>query len=898
MPTHLAAYLQQQASPGTILISAATHALVQEDVQVTPAGIVALKGQNQPLPIYAVQGLVRRHTGVPRRPAPSERPFVGRQRELALLHDRLAAAWAGQGQVVSLVGAPGTGKTRLLTEFSRSLPRDHVTWYVGQCLPYGQTMPYVPVRDILQQVFGLSEDDPTEARAAAVRRRLEAMGHVAEEDMALLLQLLDVPVAQELLARFAPEARPTRTSTLLTHLLLDEAQRQPLVVAVENVHWIDATSEAWLASLVNRLVGAAVLLLITHRPGYQPPWGAHAAVTQLALPPLRTEESQAVVQAVPGSAQLSAALCQRIVVRGAGNPFFLEELTWHAVEHGPSATPLPVPETVHAVLAARIDRLPPTATRLLRTAAAIGMEVPFPLLQAIAEQSQESLQQSLEHLQHAEFLYETRLLPDPIYTFKHALTHEVAYGSLLQGRRRALHVRVMEAIEQLYPDRLAEQVEKLAHHALRGEVWNKTLLYCRQAAERAMARSAYREAVGYFEQALNALPYLPMQHDTIAQAIDLRLALRTALFASRDFGRILTVLCEAEALAATLDDPRRLGQVCRFLSHHFYVMGMYDQAIAAAQRALVLATTTGDVVLYALANYYLGGAYKAQGDYHRAIDCHRQTVASLDGARRYERFGEILPPAVLSRARLAWCHAELGTFAEGRTLGEEGLRIAEALADPVSLLFASWGVGLLALRQGDFPRALPLLERGMGICHEVDLPIYFPPLAAALGEAYALARRVADALPLLTQAVEQSTATDMRGFQALCCLSLGAAYRLAGRLEEAHLLAERALALARAHQERSHEAYALRLLGDIAAQRDPPERARAEEAYCHARALADTLGMRPLQAHCHLGLGQLYAKVRRGRKARAGLSAALKLYRAMEMTFWLPQVEAALARTG
>jgi class 3 adenylate cyclase/tetratricopeptide (TPR) repeat protein len=897
-PTQLAARIQQRAGPGTILISAATHALVQEDVQVAPAGTLPLEGQHPPLPIYAVQRLVRRHAGVPRRPAPSERPFVGRQREMALLHDRLAAMRAGEGQVVSLVGPPGTGKTRLLTEFGRSLPGDQVTWYVGQCLAYGQTTPYLPVRNILRQVCGLSEGDLTEARTAALQKRLGEMGSAAAEDVALLLQILDVPVAPELLARLTPEAWHTRTFALLAHLLLDEAHRQPLVVAVENVHWIDATSEAWLAALVDRLAGTAVLLLMTYRPGYQPPWGAHVAVTQLALPPLHAEESQVVVQAVPGSAQLSVSLRQQIVARGAGNPFFLEELTWHAVEHGPSGTLLPVPETVHAVLAARIDRLPPAAKRLLQTAAVIGMEVSFPLLRAIAERPEESLQQSLVHLQKAEFLYETRLLPDPIYTFKHALTHEVAYGSLLQERRRALHARIMQAIENLYPDRLAEQVERLAHHALRGGVWNKTLTYCRQAGEKAMARWAYREAVGYFGQALSAFPHLLAQHDTIEQAIDLRLALRTALFASRDFGRILAGLREAEALAAALDDPHRLGQVSRFLSHHFYVTGMYDQAIAAAQRALVIATGTGDVVLHALANYYLGGAYKAQGDYRRAIDCHKQTVASLDGAQRYERFGEILPPAVLSRARLAWCHAELGMFAEGSALGEEGLRIAETLADPVSLLFASWGVGLLALRQGDLPRALPLLERAMGICHEADLPIYFPHLAAALGEAYALNGRVADALPLLTQALEQSTATEMIGFHALCSLPLGEAYLLDGHMEEAHALAARALALARAHHERGHEAYALRLLGNIAAHRDPPENVRAEDDYRHALALAEELGMRPLQAHCHLGLGKLYAKDKRGRKARAEISTALDLYQVMEMTFWLPRVEAALAQMG
>ena len=252
-------------------------------------------------------------------------------------------------------------------------------------------------------------------------------------------------------------------------------------------------------------------------------------------------------------------------------------------------------------------------------------------------------------------------------------------------------------------------------------------------------------------------------------------------------------------------------------------MGAYDQAIAAGQRALALATASGDVVLHALANHYLGGAYQAQGDYRRAIDCFGQTVASLDGARRRERFGQVFLPAVLSRAYLAWCHAELGTFAEGRALGEEGLRIAEAVDHPGSLMIASWGIGLLSLRQGDLPRALPLLERAMGICQDVDLPLYVPLGGCGLGcgvypgRAHRRRRAAAHA---------GDGADDCNGkvaLQALCRLSLGEAQLLAGRLEEAHALAERALALARAHQERGHQAYALRLLGDIAARREPPE---------------------------------------------------------------------------
>jgi tetratricopeptide (TPR) repeat protein len=271
-------------------------------------------------------------------------------------------------------------------------------------------------------------------------------------------------------------------------------------------------------------------------------------------------------------------------------------------------------------------------------------------------------------------------------------------------------------------------------------------------------------------------------------------------------------------------------------------------------------------------------------------------MAALEGAKRHERFGRVFLPAVQSRAWLAACHAELGTFAEGRAFGDEGLRIAEAAGHPGSLMFAHWGVGVLALRHGDLPRALPRLERAVGLCQDADLPVYFPRVAAALGAAYTLAGRVADAVPLLTQATEQSTATEMIYFQALCRLALGEAQLRAGRLEDAHVFAERALALTRERQEGGHQAWVLRLLGDIAARRDPLQVAPTEAYYQQALALAEALGMRPLVAHCHLGLGTLYAKIGGHAQARIALSMAIERYRALDMTFWLPQAETALAQ--
>lgn len=407
-----------------------------------------------------------------------------------------------------------------------------------------------------------------------------------------------------------------------------------------------------------------------------------------------------------------------------------------------------------------------------------------------------------------------------------------------------------------------------------------------------MMRSAYREAAGYFEQALSALAHLPQERDMREQAVDLRVALRSVLRPLGDLERVLVYLCEAEALATALDDPCRLTQVSIALAGHFRDMGAHDQTIPAAQRAFTLATAGGDVVQQARANQVLGLAYYHQGDYRRAIDCGKQTVVALGEERRREHFGQIFLLAVQSCALLAWCHAQLGTFAEGRACGEEGLRIAEEVDHPEGLMWAFWGIALLALRQGDLAKALPLLERAMVICQDADFQFFLPLLAADLVAAYTMAGRFADAVPLLTQAIGRV------GDWGRSHIALGEAQMLAGHLEEAHALAEQALALTRERQQRGLQAYALRLLGDIAAQREPLDHQQAAAHYQQALALAEELGMRPLQAHCHRGLGILYTKTGQQEQIRTELSTATEMYRTIEMTFWLLQVEAELVQVG
>jgi class 3 adenylate cyclase/tetratricopeptide (TPR) repeat protein len=906
--THLAARMEQLATPGSIRLTAATLRLVEGLVQVHVLGQFPVKGLPEPVEVFELLGASTIRRRLQAAVARGLTPFVGRQTELAAVRQALEQAGMGHGQVVALVGEAGVGKSRLVYEVVHAPYVQGWRVLESASVSYGKATPYFPLIDLLKRYTHVEERDDIRTMRAKVTGHLLTLDADLQDTVPALLALLDAVPADSPFLRLDPSQRRQRMLGALKRVLLRESQEQPLLLVFEDLHWIDSETQVLLDSLVDSLPTARLLLLVNYRPEYQHGWGNKTYYTQLRLDPLPPASADEVLQALLGDDPGLTPLKQLLIARTEGNPFFLEESVRTLVETGVLVgTPgsycpaqpvdsLQVPATVQALLAARIDRLPPEEKRLLQTAAVMGTEVSLPLLQAIAELPEDALHRGLAHLQAAEFLYETRLFPEREYTFKHALTHEVAYSSLLQERRHALHARIVEALERLAPERLAEQVERLAHHALRGEVWDKALGYFRQAGEKALAQSAHREAVGYFEQALHTLQHLPEKRHTQEQAIALRLALRSALFPSGDSKRIVTYLREAETLAEALDDHHRLGQIAGFLSAHFRNQGAYDQSIAAARRALRLAMADQDVVLQALANQFLGATYWAQGEYLQAIDCLEQTATSLSGAQRHERFGQAILPSVQSRAFLAACHAELGGFAAGRALGEEGLEIAETVAHPSSLMWAYYGIGLLALRQGELRQSLPRLERAMDICQEAHLPIFFPRMAAALGAAYTLAGRLDDTIPLLTQAMGQTSTAEMVGFRALCRLPLAEAHLLAGRLAEAHALAEQALAHAHAHHERGNEAYARRLLGDIAAHRAPADVDTAAANYRQALALATGLGMRPLVAHCHHSLGILFAQAERTAQARPALATALDLYRAMDMTFWLSQVQAALTQ--
>ena len=900
--SRLAARLGQIAPPGTLLVSAETLRLAEGHVQVTALDPASTSGQGEA--VYELVGAGPAQTRFQALTARGLTSFVGRSTEMGQLERVQARAQQEHGQVVTIIGEPGLGKSRLLHEYIRS----HRTsdWLVleSASVSYRMATSYLPVIELLKTYFKIADSDAVSAMRNKVVERVLDLDRALAPDLTALLALLDIPVEEASWQALDSALRRQRTLDALKRLFLRESQRQPVIWAFEDLHWIDSESQAFLETLIDGLASAPLLLILTYRPEYEHHWGGKSYYTQVRLNALSPETTEEFLHNLVGD-DVSLIPLKGLLPKH-GNPFFLEESIRTLVETsllegqrggyrlvGP-VQELRIPSTVQAILAARIDRLPARAKRLLQAASIVGKEVPHAILQPIAGLADDELRRGLAELREAEFLYERRLFPDLEYTFKHALTHEVTYGSLLAEQRRALHRQIVDVMERLYPDRLTEYIEQLAHHAFKGEVWEKAVSYLRQAGAKAFARSAHREAATYLEQALAALDDLPETRETLEQAIDIRFDLRGSLTPlGGELEQAFGYLREAEGLARRLDDQRRLGWVWIYMSVNLWLAGHATEARTVAQRAHALAETLEDLPLRVAASYYLGTTCLTLGDHSGAEAFLRTTVQPLQGELSRERFGLSVFLAATSRGYLAWTLAERGEFQEGIAYGQEGVRMGEAIDHPYSLAVACWGLAHLYDVKGEFEQACPLLERALALAHDWNITYFTPNVMTSLGHVYAWSGRIGEGVSWLEQALASGESPGINiTFHSKGVVQRGEAFLLAGRVEDARACADRALTLAREDSARGYEARALHLLGEIAAHYDGSNGTTAEAHYGAAIVLASELGMRPLVAHCHLGLGKHYRRTGEAIKAQEHLTTATAMYREMGMSFWLQKAEA------
>jgi class 3 adenylate cyclase/tetratricopeptide (TPR) repeat protein len=898
--THLAARMEQLAPPGTIRLTGETVRLAEGYVEVKSFGPIPVKGLPDPVEVFELRAAGAARTRLQARALQGFTRFVGRETEIEYLRRVLDQARSSRGQVVAIVGEAGVGKSRLVHEFTHS--HRIQDWVVLQtsCVSYGKSSSYLPVIELLRSYFKIGDQDDHREMRDKVMGRVFGLDRALEPLLPPLLALLDVPVDDPAWQHVDPPQRRQRTLDAVKRLLLRESQVQPLLVVFEDLHWVDEESQALLDTLVDSLGSARLLLLVNYRPEYEHRWASKTMYAQLRLDSLAAESAGELLAILLGPDPGLRPLTQMLVKRG--NPFFLEETVRALVESGalvgergayrltrPVET-LQMPATVQAILAARIDRLSPEDKRLLQAASVVGKDVPFTVLEAIADLPEAGLREGLARLQSAEFLYEARLFPDLEYTFKHALTHEAAYGGVLQERRRALHGRIVDALERLHENRLDEHVEALAHHAFVGEAWDRAVRYLRSSGARAHQRSASREAVTHLERALVALRHTPETPARAAQGIDVRLELRNALLPLGDNERMLAHLRAAEELASAIGDDRRLGWILAYLTVCFTAAGDQDEAIERGRKALRLSTAAADDGLGVMARFFLALASLCGGALADAVQLFGEVVSTLAGARAGELFGEPGPPAQFSRAFLGWSLAELGRFDEAIVLGEESLRMAEASGQPFTLMHGYFGAALPYLTRGDFARAIPPLEQGLALCRATDVRLWLGEIAADLGLAYALVGRIDDALPVLEFALEEAASTGLRFTYARQHAQVAAGYLLAGRRDKAAGLAATALTAARAQKQRGQEAVALWMSAEIAA--DAAEVEHAAVHYERALARASEIGMRPLVAHCHLGLGKLSRHTDSHARWKEHLGIAATMYREMRMSHFIDKVQA------
>jgi DNA-binding SARP family transcriptional activator/tetratricopeptide (TPR) repeat protein len=807
----------------------------------------------------------------------SSSPLIGRQAEMTHLVALLDAAHQGHGAMAVVVGETGIGKTRLIMELATEASRRGDRVLLARAYESEQILPFEPWVNALRE-----SDSISEAALLPPVWRAE-LGRLFPE------------VADGALPSPSDDARRLFESVSRLIALL-VAQRTMLLV-LEDAHWADEMTLRLLAFLARRLRGWRALIVVTAReeelvdaPRLRATFAElkrEGDLGWLALSALSREDTLALVRTLARVDDEEAELARRsaqIWALSEGNPFVITEAVQALHERERSEPFVIVPDRVREVIAERLERLDHRGREIVAVATVIGRAFEFPLVHLAAGLEERDAGIAMEELIRRRILHAV----GEGFDFVHDRIREVARTQLLLPRRRLLHARVAEALEKLYATNLGPHAATLGQHYREAQVWAKAVGYCTQAGAQAMARSACREAVAWYEHALGAIRHLPETADIVARRIDLHFDVRNALIQTGHLADVVDRLREAAALSHTLGDRKRLGRALDYLSNNLLSAGELTEAVTSAERAEAIALELGDFGLGVAARFHLGGAYHALGQYRHAADLLTNIVTSLGGDAELERYGLAVPPSVLGRVWLAWCLAEVGRFAEGRRYAEEALRLAEASTRRLDLSYAYRAIGFVRLGQGLLDEAIPPLEHGLVLSESADLAVSVPYYASGLGYAFLLAGRVTEALPLLERA-----STRARDHRLLpnCLVWLALAYLIAGRREEAAAAANEALGRARACRQQGDEAYALWGLGEIAATHQSFETPSAETRYRESLTLAGVLGMRPLVAHCHLGLGKLYRRTGRGEMAHEHLTIATTMYREMDMRFWLEQVE-------
>jgi class 3 adenylate cyclase/tetratricopeptide (TPR) repeat protein len=898
---NLASRMEGLASPGTVLVSRNTHRLTRDFFTFSPLGKVRVKGKQYPQEAFILlspSGVETRLTASVAKG--SLTPFVGREHSMASLMEAHNHVKEGSGQVVEVVGEAGVGKSRLLLEFRSLIPQDEATYLEGRCLHFGASMAYLPLLDILRSYFGIKEGDNELVIKSTMKERVDP------SLLPPLQDLLSLQVEDEHYLKLEPKEKKDRIFEALRDLFIKLCQERTLILAIEDLHWIDKTTEEFLDYLMGWLTTSRMLLILLHRPEYTHPWGSRSYFNRIGLTQLTMKSSSELVQAILEGKEVAPELSDLILSRASGNPLFMEELCHSLLENGSiqmrdqkyvlsPATYLEVPDTIQGIIAARMDRLEENLKRIMQVASVIGREFAFRILQAISGM-REDVKVNLLDLQRLELIYEKSLFPELEYIFKHALIQEVAYNSLLLKRRKDIHERIGKAIEQLYQERLEEFYEMLAYHYTRGEDLGKAGRYLTLSGNKAARRNSLWEAYSFYKEALAALHRLPETEERKKEQLDVLVLAATPLHLLGYPEGCLDMLQEGEALAKELRDNRHLSFFYGRLSGYHSYRGNHVLGVKYSEDAFQEGQKSEDIELIVPAAFGLSNSYVGTGQFNKLVAMARGVLDLLEKKEREADFFGLHtnPYAYFSGycgVGLGW----MGNFMEAEPFFEKGLRQATGIGDLRAIALVEFVHGFVLHMKGDWKASAEHYQKSVGYSEKVKFLSILSWGWGHLGNIYAYLGDPEMGRSYGEKGLKTLREAGVEWFLSLEYLYLGDTHLQLGDLENARGLVEEALRLSRKNNEKFYEATALIFLGRILGRAETPQILKAEECVLQGMKIADELKAKPAYAQGHLFLGELYAHGGQKEKALENLTKAETMFQEMGMDYWLAVAREVLA---
>ncbi len=907
--TNLGSRMESLARPGTVLVSGNTHRLVVDFFEFKSLGKIEVKGKKAPQVAFELvkAGMVATRIGAS--VAKGLTRFVGRKNSLAALVDAFNKVKSGSGQVVGLLGEAGVGKSRLLLEMRSLLPQSEFSYLEGRCLQYGGSIAYLPVLDILRSYFDIKENEKEFVVKKKMTKRIYRIDKKLEGDLPAFLDLLAFEVEDEGYRRLEPQQKRDKIFKAIRDLIIHESQNKTIIVAIEDLHWIDKSSEEFLNYFIGWIARAKILLILLYRPEYTHQWGSKSYYNRISLDHLTIKSSTELLQAIFTGAKILPELKELILNRATGNPLYIEEFTHTLLENGSiqkkneryfltrKISDIQIPDSISGIIAARMDRLQDNLKRAMQEASVIGKDFKFRILQTITGMREE-IKSILLNLQELEFIYEKTLFPELEYIFKHALTQEVAYNSLLIERRKEIHERIGKAIEQIYQDRLEEYYEILAYHFAKSDNLEKAHQFLVFSGKKATRNYSNWEALQFYREAIDVLGRMPSTDSNHRKGLQVHISLaKPAMFLSYP-GDSIDMLKVGVKLAREVGDTRSIANLDGTLAHAYAIKGESILAIEHAEKCFQGAQKIQDIDLMAPVARDLTSAYMFAGELTKAVPIFSTVIPLIEKANKCsESFGRPASVYTFLCGLAGFIMGFLGSFNEAEKLCEKALINALQNNDIYELAYSEFSYGIAASQKGDGQLTVEHLQKCVDYLEQSQMTTLMDPALATLGLGYVYqadlekAREYADRA--IIAACQPGAAT---GNALITQVVLAMVYSEVGDLEKAHSCGTKAVKLSEGRMVGGLEGLTHFVLGSVLARMEKKRYEEAEECIQRALIILNEYELKPWIANGILTLGEIYAHSGKSKKAFQALNNAAGMFHEMGMDYWLTRTKSVLEK--